>query len=125
MKRPLFSLFMRHSKVFHFRLLQEHYFESKNAATYSLAYLADCHQKVNMNPRKCLLFISLAFSLCFGTQQVALFEKLYISYTQESLSNMKAWVGLDRYLSYSSFFFNLSFQGFQEVYCLDESFSKF
>lgn len=47
------------------RLLRQ-YFPKKTKATYSLAYLADCRQKLNTRPRKCLNFASPAqhFSRC-------------------------------------------------------------
>ena len=47
------------------RLLRQ-YFPKKTKATYSLAYLADCRQKINTRPRKCLNFASPAqhFSRC-------------------------------------------------------------
>ena len=41
------------------RLLRQ-YFPKKSRATYSLAYLADCRQKINTRPRKCLDFASPA-----------------------------------------------------------------
>ena len=39
------------------RLLRQ-YLPKKTKATYSLAYLADCRQKINTRPRKCLNFAS-------------------------------------------------------------------
>ncbi|MGX8716527.1 MAG: transposase [bacterium] len=41
------------------RLLRQ-YFPKKTKANYSLAYLADCRQKINTRPRKCLNFASPA-----------------------------------------------------------------
>ena len=41
------------------RLLRQ-YFSKKTKATYSWAYLADCRQKINTRPRKCLSFASPA-----------------------------------------------------------------
>jgi len=41
------------------RLLRQ-YFPKKTKATYFLAYLADCRQKLNTRPRKCLNFASPA-----------------------------------------------------------------
>ena len=41
------------------RLLRQ-YFPKKTKATYSLAYLSDCRQKINTRPRKCLNFASPA-----------------------------------------------------------------
>ncbi|MGX8717044.1 MAG: IS30 family transposase, partial [bacterium] len=52
------------------RLLRQ-YFPKKTKATYSLAYLADCRQKINTRPRKCLNFASPAqhFSRCLKLLQ--------------------------------------------------------
>ncbi len=46
------------------RLLRQ-YFPKKIKATYSSAYLADCRQKLNMRPRKCLGFASPASRFFF------------------------------------------------------------
>ena len=47
------------------RLLRQ-YFPKKTKAVYTAAYLADCRQKINTRPRKCLNFASPAqqFSRC-------------------------------------------------------------
>ena len=47
------------------------YFPKKTKATYTSAYLADCRQKINMRPRKCLNFASPAqhFSCCLKLLQ--------------------------------------------------------
>lgn len=52
------------------RLLRQ-YFPKKTKATYSWAYLADCRQKINTRPRKCLNFASPAqhFSRCLKLLQ--------------------------------------------------------
>ena len=57
------------------RLLRQ-YFPKKTKATYSWAYLADCRQKINTRPRKCLNFASPAqhFSRCLKLLQGVAFE---------------------------------------------------
>ena len=50
------------------------YFPKKTKATYTAAYLADCRQKLNTRPRKCLNFASQAqhFSRCLKLLQEGL-----------------------------------------------------
>ena len=57
------------------RLLRQ-YFPKKTKATYSLAFLADCRQKINTRPRKCLNFASPAqhFFCCLKFLQGVAFE---------------------------------------------------
>ena len=52
------------------RLLRQ-YFPKKTKAVYTAAYLADCRQKINTRPRKCLSFASPAqhFSRCLKLLQ--------------------------------------------------------
>ena len=63
----LFSIFYHFgctSRLKLHRLLRQ-YFPKKTKAVYTAAYLADCRQKINTRPRKCLGFASPASWLLF------------------------------------------------------------